>query len=177
MTILDILMEFLEWMHQHEQQAAPSKSRRRSRRPNNSIDPFLREIELLKKELETAAKRKKELSNPTKPQETPEDQLEGIAKVVLSHLKISPRYYSSRIDDFNDKPSPRMKVRRDEASKIARKLGIDFSKVDYTPEAFRRALEIEGGRSNGPTMISRLKPTKGNNSNGENPAEISGTEG
>lgn len=127
-------------------------------RPDHAIDGFVREMELLKKDLANLAAKKtsdraKKQDKPQKPvkQEVNDDLLKT-ARTVLGHLKSEPNYYSRRdhvdkLAGLSKEPMTK-KLSRQDFQNVAQKLGIDFNTVRFTPEAFRKAIESELTSSN-----------------------------
>lgn len=125
------------------------------RKPDNRMDDFVREMELLKKDL-SALTDKKTKEKSSKPQGQDKEQkiksevdadLMQAAEKVLSNLSGSPSYYVRRdhVDRLAglERPPIAKKVSRQDASKIAKELGIDFSKVKFSPDSFRKGIESE----------------------------------
>lgn len=129
-------MDFQDWISLYESKKAAPKKKKRAKKPNPALDGFIKEIELLKKDMESLDKKRKE-EKPKKEKEGPIDQdLLHAGKIAYSNLKISSKFYSSR-----PKVGSR-RVSRSEAMQIAQKIGVVFD-GRITPEIFRRALEVE----------------------------------
>jgi hypothetical protein len=136
------------------------KKKKKTKKPNNTIDAFVREMELLKQDLAHLSEKKrkdqeKQAHQDQKPKSSKpvkveiDDDLKRVAKIVVSNLKQVPDYYTrlSKIDqlvgiDKNKNPLMK-KVKRVDIKQIARDLGLDFDKVKFTPETFRRGVETE----------------------------------
>lgn len=139
------------------------RKRRRRRKPDRRIDDFVREMELLKKDLDSLSeKRKKDRSEkpkgkghdkPKKKAKADPDDLMRAAMAVYSNMKVAPDFYlrRGRVDRLTGEEPRTKKVSRQDAGEIARKLGIDFATSGFGPEAFRKGIEAEvregpGGR-------------------------------
>lgn len=170
-------MEFQDWIQHLEARArqlsspstygkAPAKPKRKkpARKPSQNIDGFIKEIDLLKKDLDALGKKRKDDTGSQPPAQQPaqvgDEELLRLAKIVLSNLKISPKYYSVRMDDLGGEEAPgkpQRKVNREEAARIARQLGVDFKVSKFSQDAFRKALESEVSRSSKPSTFDRSR--------------------
>jgi hypothetical protein len=151
----------------------PSR-KKKVRKPDTSMDDFVREMELLKKDLAALADkksqdRKTDKSKDEKPKKPVKaevnDDLMKAAKTVFSNLKSTPGYYIRRdhVDRLmgSEKQPTQKKVSRQDASKIAKEIGIDFEKVQFSPEAFRKGIEAELRSDDRPTVVSRHQDNLG----------------
>ncbi len=157
--------------HKHkktnEAHSPSAKKRHRAPSPDRRIDNFAREADALKQVVQIAAqihKKQKPTTTEPKPEAKPkrvsiDDDLKKVAKMALLHLKSAPEFYKrqERIDDLvgREKETLLKKVSRQDASQIARELGVDFGKTKFTPETFRRGIESELHRSSKPSLFDR----------------------
>ncbi len=141
------------------------KRKKKDKKPDTSLDNFVKEIDLLKQDIDrlTVKKKKDQESSHEKPKKPVKaevnDDLVQTAKVVLSNLKSAPNYYSKRVqvDRLVGSREPiTKKVSRQDAIKVAKQLGIDFSKTKFTPEGFRKGVESEIHRQDLPSLVQRL---------------------
>ena len=143
-------MEFQDWLQDEVRKlTSPEtyggiKPKKKGKKPNSNIDGFIKEIDLLKKDLDALDKKKKQDQPEFEAPNITDDELLSLGKIALSNLKISPKYYSLRNDETDQ---AQRKVSREEAAKIARKLEVDFKTSDFTQETFRKALQSEISRS------------------------------
>ncbi len=142
------------------------KSKKKVRKPDKSIDGFVDELDFLKKDLNSLAdKHKKDreqnkdqvIKKPVKAEV--DDDLKKAAKEVVSNLSSSPGFYARRVHIDRlagiERGAAPKKVSRDDARKVAKELGVDFAKVKFTPEAFRKGVEAELRRTNKPSQVDQ----------------------
>lgn len=147
------MINFKEWFLWRESTKSNPKKHSKKKvvpRPDHSIDGFVREMELLKKDLAALADKKTrdQHGKSIKPiKQEMNDDLMNAAKVVIDKLRDIPNYYSRR--DYIDRLAglerhPTLKkVSREDIKNVAKEFGIDFNTVKFTPEAFRKAIESE----------------------------------
>lgn len=175
-------MEFSNWMQLNEVKLRKLSSpatygKKKPRRPNKGLDGFIKEMDALKKDSDALAKKQKSERPETQPTKVGDDELFHLGQIAYSNLKISPRYYSTRMDDLGGDEAldnPKRKVTREESTRIAKRLGIDFKVVKFTPDAFRKGLEIEVARSHKPSNFEKSRkqltlPFGGDEAPEENP--------
>lgn len=181
-------LEFLDWMNQVEAKrtltspstygVAPPKRKKAVKKPNRQIDDFVKELDLLKKDLDSLHKTRSKARSEI-PKEVDDDELLRLAKVAMSNLKITPKYYTVRLSDIGGKETdgPKRKVSKEEARRVARTIGLEFSQVEFTPELFRRALESEVSRAQKDSRFELSRQQKDNDEPTEGPTSHSNSEG
>jgi hypothetical protein len=131
------------------------------------MDTFIKQMELLKKDLSALAEKKKrdlaainskpdqQVPLPTPGDTSPKPDLQKTAKMVVSNLVGAPNFYHDKSKDGDLPP-----VSRQDVKDVAKKLGIDWNSVKFTPSDLARGIQVElSGLGDKPSVPSDTADT------------------